>query len=217
MNELLADKDRLKINVRIVYGESELAPAEIEWLKALTYVRTSFCRNLHAKCYLSESACIVTSLSLYEFSMVNNNEMGVLIDRLQDVDLYRDAYEEAQRIIRISDEVRITLERVERKADIPATLEPKLDAPRATIEAPPSAALTGTKQYEKITTAKIAAKLGMTTKAFQERLVELGMLELRDGGRHYLGDAGKDAGGKWRPGPGGGYMLWPEGFTLPAS
>jgi hypothetical protein len=196
MNELLADKDRLKINVRIVYGESELAPAEIEWLKALTYVRTSFCRNLHAKCYLSESACIVTSLSLYEFSMVNNNEMGVLIDRLQD---------------------RITLERVERKADIPATLEPKLDAPRATIEAPPSAALTGTKQYEKITTAKIAAKLGMTTKAFQERLVELGMLELRDGGRHYLGDAGKDAGGKWRPGPGGGYMLWPEGFTLPAS
>jgi hypothetical protein len=136
--------------------------------------------------------------------MVNNNEMGVLIDRLQDVDLYRDAYEEAQRIIRISDEVRITLERVERKADIPATLEPKLDAPRATIEAPPSAALTGTKQYEKITTAKIAAKLGMTTKAFQERLVELGMLELRDGGRHYLGDAGKDAGGKWRPGPGRG-------------
>lgn len=35
----------------------------------------------------SESACIVTSLNLYEFSMVNNNEMGVLIDRLADVDL----------------------------------------------------------------------------------------------------------------------------------
>ena len=82
MKELLADKDRLKIDVRIVYGKSELAPAEIEWLKALTYVRTSFCKNLHAKCYLSESACIVTSLNLYEFSMVNNNEMGVLIDRL---------------------------------------------------------------------------------------------------------------------------------------
>jgi len=48
MKELLADKDRLKIDVRIVYGKSELAPAEIEWLKALTYVRTSFCKNLHA-------------------------------------------------------------------------------------------------------------------------------------------------------------------------
>lgn len=213
MKELLADKDRLKIDVRIVYGKSELAPAEIEWLKALTYVRTSFCKNLHAKCYLSESACIVTSLNLYEFSMVNNNEMGVLIDRLADVDLYRDAYEEAQRIIRISDEVRITLERVERKPDAPAALAPKSGAATPTTEAPRS----GATQYEKITTAKIATKLGMTTKAFQERLVEIRMLELREGGRHYLVEAGKDAGGEWRPGPGGGYMLWPEGFTLPAS
>ena len=214
MKELLADKDRLKIDVRIVYGKSELAPAEIEWLKALTYVRTSFCKNLHAKCYLSESACIVTSLNLYEFSMVNNNEMGVLIERLADVDLYRDAYEEAQRIIRISDEVRITLERVERKPETSVSLAAKHDASKPTTEAPPSAAA-GATQYEKITTAKIAAKLGMTTKAFQERLVELGMLELREGGRHYLIEAGKDAGGEWRPGPGGGYMLWPDGFTLP--
>jgi phosphatidylserine/phosphatidylglycerophosphate/cardiolipin synthase-like enzyme len=188
MKELLADKDRLKIDVRIVYGKSELAPAEIDWLKALTYVRTSFCKNLHAKCYLSESACIVTSLNLYEFSMVNNNEMGVLIDRLADVDLYRDAYEEAQRIIRISDEVRITLERVERKpeANASAAVVPKTATPQTpTTEAPAS----GPSQYEKITTAKIAAKLGMSTKAFQEHLVELGMLELREGGRYYLVEA----------------------------
>jgi hypothetical protein len=48
----------------------------------------------------------------------------------------------------------------------------------------------------------------------QERLVELGLLEVREGGRHYLAEAGKNAGGEWRPGPGGGYMLWPEGLTL---
>ena len=214
MKELLADKDRLKIDVRIVYGKSELAPAEIEWLKALTYVRTSFCKNLHAKCYLSESACIVTSLNLYEFSMVNNNEMGVLIDRLSDVDLYRDAYEEAQRIIRISEEVRITLERVERKPDGSASSAAKSEVAKPTMEASSSTATAVSTQYEKITTAKIAAKLGMTTKAFQERLVELGMLELRDGGKHYLMEAGKTAGGEWRPGPGGGYMLWPEGLML---
>ena len=38
--------------------------------------------------------------------------MGVLIQRSEDNELYRDAYDEAQRIIRVSDEVRITLERV---------------------------------------------------------------------------------------------------------
>lgn len=217
IKELLADKDRLKIDVRIVYGKSELAPAEIDWLKALTYVRTSFCKNLHAKCYLSESACIVTSLNLYEFSMVNNNEMGVLIDRLSDVDLYRDAYDEAQRMVRISDEVRITLERVERRPDAAAVEAPKSDEGKHTTEVSASAAKAGATPYEKMTTAKLAAKLGMTTKAFQERLVELGWLELRDGGRHYLVEAGKDAGGEWRAGAGGGYMLWPVGLTLPGS
>jgi hypothetical protein len=38
--------------------------------------------------------------------------MGILICRSEDVQLYKDAYEEAKRIIRISDEVRISLERV---------------------------------------------------------------------------------------------------------
>ena len=112
MKELLADKNRLKIDVRIVYGKSELQPEEISWLRELTYIRTSFCKNLHAKCYLNEELCIVTSLNLYEFSQVNNNEMGILIRREEDAELYRDAYEEAQRIIRISDEVRISMERV---------------------------------------------------------------------------------------------------------
>lgn len=117
IKELLTDKNRLKIDVRIVYGKSELQPEEISWLKELTYIRTSFCKNLHAKCYLNEEMCIITSLNLYEFSQVNNNEMGVLIQRSEDNDLYRDAYDEAQRIIRVSEEVRITLERVASDSD----------------------------------------------------------------------------------------------------
>ncbi|WP_370300511.1 phospholipase D family protein, partial [Abyssibacter sp.] len=113
VKELLEDKDRLKIDVRMVYGKNELQPEEINWLRELSFVRTSFCKNLHAKCYLNESTCIVTSLNLYEFSQVNNNEMGVLLSRDADPELYRDAYEEAQRIIRISDEVRMSLEKVD--------------------------------------------------------------------------------------------------------
>ena len=124
MKELLADKNRLKIDVRIVYGKSELQPQEIEWLRGLTFIRTSFCKNLHAKCYMNEEMCIVTSLNLYEFSQINNNEMGILIRRAEDSQLYKDAYEEAQRIIRISDEVRISLERVSSEPVAPAVTAP---------------------------------------------------------------------------------------------
>jgi phosphatidylserine/phosphatidylglycerophosphate/cardiolipin synthase-like enzyme len=204
IKELLADKDRLKIDVRIVYGKSELAPAEIEWLKALSFVRTSFCKNLHAKCYVSEEACIVTSLNLYEFSMVNNNEMGVLITRAQDVDLYREAYEEAQRIIRISEEVRISLERVDPAKELPK----KPNGPAAPVTGPkPDGG------YEKLTSAKLAAKLGMPTKDLLDHFTTAGLLELK-GDRHYVTTKGKQSGCEWRPGAGGGYLLWPADTTV---
>ena len=73
IKELLADKNRLKIDVRIVYRKSELQPQEIEWLRGLTYIRTSFCKNLHVKCYINEEMFIVNRLNLYKFSQINNN------------------------------------------------------------------------------------------------------------------------------------------------
>lgn len=47
MKEFLADKNQLKIDVRIVYGKSELQPQEIKWLRGLTYIRSSFYKNLN--------------------------------------------------------------------------------------------------------------------------------------------------------------------------
>ena len=196
IKELLEDKNRLKIDVRIVYGKSELQPEEVNWLKALAFVRTSFCKNLHAKCYLNEELCIVTSLNLYEFSQVNNNEMGVLINRADDAALYKDAYEEAQRIIRISDEIRISLE-VVAKEDEEAGGEEGKD-----------------KDNAKLSSSKVAQKLGMKTAEFLEKLTATGFLELRDG-KHYLTQRGKESGGDFRSGSRfGPYFLWPEDFKL---
>ena len=193
MKELLADKNRLKIDVRIVYGKSELQPEEINWLKELTYVRTSFCKNLHAKCYMNEELCIVTSLNLYEFSQINNNEMGVLIRRADDAELYKDAYEEAQRIIRISDEVRISLERVANEPESKPETEETSD---------------------KVTSSKLAQKLGLKTNELLEKLAATGHLEVRDG-KNYLTSRGKEAGGEFRMSPKfGPYFLWPENFKL---
>ena len=201
MKELLADKNRLKIDVRIVYGKSELQPQEIEWLRGLTYIRTSFCKNLHAKCYMNEEMCIVTSLNLYEFSQVNNNEMGILIQRAEDGQLYKDAYEEAQRIIRISDEVRISLERV-------------TNAPEATSRDDDRGADSASAE-DKLTSSKIGQKLGLKTAQFLERATEQGFL-LLDGDKHTISPKGEQVGvefvAKSRFGP---YFLWPHDFQLP--
>lgn len=193
MKELLADKNRLKIDVRIVYGKSELQPEEINWLKELSFIRTSFCKNLHAKCYLNEELCIITSLNLYEFSQINNNEMGVLINRADDSELYKDAAEEAQRIIRISEEVRISLERVATQGEEKQTEEESAD---------------------KLTSYKLAQKLGLKTNELLEKLVDAGHLQIRDG-KHFITAKGKEHGGEFRVSPKfGSYFLWPVNFKL---
>jgi len=204
MKELLADKNRLKIDVRIVYGKSELQPQEIEWLRGLTYIRTSFCKNLHAKCYMNEEMCIITSLNLYEFSQVNNNEMGILIQRSDDGQLYKDAYEEAQRIIRISDEVRISLERV-------ASTEPE---PAATQSADAASNDSETANGDKLPSSKLAQKFGLKTAQLLDRATELGYLT-QQGDKHALTPKGEQAGvefvAKSRFGP---YFLWPQDLAL---
>nr|WP_226989279.1 hypothetical protein [Desulfuromonas sp. TF] len=128
-----------------------------------------------------------------EFSQVNNNEMGVLVRRSDDAELYKDAYEESQRFIRISDEVRISLERV-------------ANEPESKSEAEESS--------DKLTSSKLAQKLGMKTNELMEKLVTSGHFEVREG-KHYLTALGKEVGGEFRMSPRfGPYFLWPENFKV---
>ncbi len=112
LRQALDDKDRMKIDIRVIYGKNELQPEQINWLRGLQFVRTSFCENLHAKCYLNERAAIITSMNLYEFSQVNNQEMGIYVTKEEDPELYTAIYNEARRLIRISDEIRVSVEKI---------------------------------------------------------------------------------------------------------
>ena len=190
IKELLEDKNRLKIDIRIIYGKNELQNEEITWLSKLTYIRTSFCKNLHAKCYLNEKTCIITSLNLYEFSQVNNNEMGVAVSREDDPELYKETYEEAQRIIRISDEIRISLEKV---------------TPASEGEAK--------EKQKKLTTSKLAMKFGKTTVQLTEEFISKGFLRINDG-KEELTEKGKQVGGESKEGKHGAYFLWNEGLRI---
>ncbi len=112
IKQSLEDQNRLKTDVRLVYGKNDLQPAELNWLKSLREVKSYYCRNLHAKCYLNEKEAIVTSMNLYDFSQVNNLEMGIYVDKTSDADLYHKIYDEAMRMVRMSDEIQITVAQI---------------------------------------------------------------------------------------------------------
>jgi len=104
--------NNMKIDIRIIYGKNELQPDENNWLKSMTNIRSLFCKDLHAKCYLNEKEAIIASMNLYEFSQVTNHEMGIYIQKETDPELYQEIFEEAQRLIRISDDIVVSVEKV---------------------------------------------------------------------------------------------------------
>ncbi len=119
----LQRQDSRKRDIRVVFRENKLRHNEAEWL-ATTNIRTSVREPLHAKCYMNESHALITSMNLYEFSQQNNDEMGILVSAEADPELYQDIKREADRILELSTEIKITVTRVgdandDRPADQP--------------------------------------------------------------------------------------------------
>ncbi len=115
IKEHIQNLNMQKKDIRIVYRENKLHPDENNWLANQIGVRTSISKNLHAKCYINDNEAIITSMNLYEFSQLNNNEMGIHITKEGDPELYKDAYEEVQRLLTISEELRVTAQKIDSK------------------------------------------------------------------------------------------------------
>ncbi|MEY2508681.1 MAG: hypothetical protein QOH01_3010 [Verrucomicrobiota bacterium] len=191
VRELIEDAARLGVQIQIVYGKKEQCD-EVERLKAINRVIVTFCKNVHAKCYLNEDFGMVTSLNLYDFSQANNQEMGILFAKVTEPDLYQSVSQEALRIIRISGG-----QAAERSFS--SSLAPRVEEAR--------------EPFGKLTTAKLAEKLGIQTTALFNKLIGRGYLELRDGEQRYLTPKGKTAGGEFRMGK-GPYFLWPPNLQV---
>lgn len=98
--ELLAYRNSKDKITTVIFGKQELNPDEMKFLQGLRFVILKYNEDLHAKCYVNDDKMVITSLNLYEFSMANNKEMGVLIDKNEQADaqLFEDAFKEVDYI-----------------------------------------------------------------------------------------------------------------------
>lgn len=98
--ELLSYRNSKDKITTVVFGKQELNPDEMKFLQSLRFVILKYNEDLHSKCYVNDDKMIITSLNLYEFSMANNKEMGVLIDKndTADTELFNEAFKEVDYI-----------------------------------------------------------------------------------------------------------------------
>lgn len=94
--------DKRDVRITLIYGKKRLKRDVYEQLEQLKNLKLYYLENLHAKCYFNEQCMVITSLNLYDFSEQANREMGVLVTRQDDKDVFTEAVREAQMIMSLA-------------------------------------------------------------------------------------------------------------------
>lgn len=116
--ERLKDASESGINIKLVFGKDKLKPNERNSLAEIQGLELYYFENLHAKCYFNENKMVITSMNMYEFSEINNREMGVFIENKNDTELFENAKKETLSIIKSAKLIKLNeTERFTRKKE----------------------------------------------------------------------------------------------------
>lgn len=95
----LSDAFKRVENVYILHREKELNFNESNWLKTFENVNIYPIKNLHSKIYINEEVALISSMNLYEYSQINNHEIGVKLKYDDDNENYKDTLNEVRIIL----------------------------------------------------------------------------------------------------------------------
>mgnify|MGYP000996388099 FL=1 len=190
-----------KRDIRIIYRENKLQVEESNWLESQIGIRTSLCNSLHAKCYLNENEAIVTSMNLYSFSQQNNDEMGIHVTKENDADLYNDIYDEVQRLLTISEEIRVSVKKVDK--EIEKKSEKTVEKVQENMDLSNSKLLT-TKELSQLT--------GLSSRKVNSWFTDNKLMYKKEED-WITTKKGKELGGIEKAGQYGKFVIWPEGIA----
>jgi hypothetical protein len=99
----LHDAAAKNIAIKFIYREdADNKKDELAKLTQLPTLQLYAVKNLHAKCFMNEHSLHIGSMNLYNYSEKNNREMGVTFTLHDSPEIYAQAYEEVQSILRAS-------------------------------------------------------------------------------------------------------------------
>lgn len=98
--ERLKDKDKQGLQTVVVCRGKDLKDDERAELRKLKHLELRFDDDLHAKCFHNGKSMVITSLNLHQHSQQNNREMGILLKSTEDSEVFGEALNEAEFIVR---------------------------------------------------------------------------------------------------------------------
>jgi len=200
--ELLTYRNSKDKITTVIFGKQELNPNEMKFLQGLRFVILKYNQDLHAKCYLNDDKMIITSLNLYEFSMNNNKEMGVLINKNDESDkeLFEDAFKEIDFIDETSERFEFT--------SIPEKKEHKSEKQEKS-----SSKSIDYSKSKLLTTKELSQKTDISSRKVNSWFVDNKLMYKKEDD-WYATKKGKELGGKEKEGQYGKFVIWPEEIAL---
>jgi phosphatidylserine/phosphatidylglycerophosphate/cardiolipin synthase-like enzyme len=102
-NEKLLAASKRGVVVKLVCRRKDLTLDQRDLLLKIPNLKLFFHDNVHSKCYYNEHMMIIGSMNFYEYSEQNNREMGIVLDRSGDAELFNAAQKESEEIIQMSE------------------------------------------------------------------------------------------------------------------
>ena len=187
-----------KKDIRIIYRKNNLGVEDSNWLESQIGIRTSLCKTLHAKCYLNESEAIVSSMNLYEYSQQNNEEMGIHVEKINDIEIYNEISKEAKRLLTMSEEIRISVKTVDKE-----------DAEKSEKTVSKIIKNKINTNSKLLTTKELSDLTGQSSRKINKWFNDNKLMYKKDGD-WITTKKGKDIGGVEKNGQWGKFVIWPE-------
>ncbi len=210
LKELLSYRNSKDKITTVIFGKVELNPDEMKFLESLQFVILKYKDDLHAKCYLNDEKMIITSLNLYDFSMINNKEMGVLIEKANanDLELFEEAYKEVDYINttsqRFAYKTQSSTQPISKQIDHGEYEKNKV---QQATKVESNNNITATTKYFSATA--LSKELGISSKDLNLKFEKLNWIEKKND-ETILTNLGKSKGAQMKKGQYSEYIAWPE-------
>lgn len=89
------------IDVSLICRTSDIRPEEMAAMSQIPRLEIFDLPNLHANCIYNEKALIMTSLNLFDYSQINNRDMGALITAQKDPGAFVAAVSETEYMMQL--------------------------------------------------------------------------------------------------------------------
>jgi hypothetical protein len=101
LQKIFHASEHRNIDISLICRTNDIKPEEMAAINKITRLELFDLPNLHANCIYNEKAMVITSLNLFDYSQINNRDMGAMITVDKDSAAFMSAVKETEYMMQI--------------------------------------------------------------------------------------------------------------------